>query len=111
SALGVTGAGTDGVTHFSSLCEKELRGEVAFTAHSGKTFSDRPVLEAPLCESASAAPRATIRLKGVRSGKPELTVRVGRAGGGAKLNRLKINLPRALRAHRRPAGKGVLVKA
>jgi hypothetical protein len=109
--LRINGGRNGILKNFSSLCEKERRGEATFTAHSGKTFSDRPVLEAPPCESASAAPRVAIALRRVSSGKPVLSVRVRRASGGARLKRLKVTLPRALRAHKRRAGRGVLVKS
>ena len=80
--------GRDGVLkNFTSLCEKRLRGDVTFTAHSGKTFTDRPVVDVPACESASSAPRVSLELRGVRGGKPVLTVAVRRKDGGARLPR------------------------
>ena len=104
--------GKNGVLkNFTSLCAKELVGEATFTAHSGKVFSDKPVVDVPGCESASAGPRASIKLRGVRSGEPVLTVRVRRAAGGAKLNGLRIALPTALRGNRRMAAKGVTVRS
>ena len=109
--LRINGGRNGILENFSSLCERELRGAVTFTAHSGKTFSDRPVLEAPPCEAASAAPRASIRLQGIRTAKPVLTVGVRRASGGAKLSGLKIKLPRALRGYRRMASRGMRVQA
>ena len=92
--------------NFTSLCAKELRGQVTFTAHSGKTFSDKPVVDVPGCESASAAPRTSISLQGVRSGSPALRVSVRRAPGGAKLRTLRVSLPRGLRARGRMARRG-----
>jgi hypothetical protein len=83
---------------------------VTFTAHSGKTFTDKPSVDVPACESASAAPRVSIKLRGVRSGKPVLTVRARRSSGGARLRRLGLSLPRALRALPRMGRKGVKVK-
>ncbi len=109
--LRISGGKNGILKNFTSLCAKELRGEVAFDAHSGKSFSDKPVVDVPGCESASAAPRASIALRGVRGGEPVLTVRVRRASGGAKLNGLRISLPSALRANRGMAGKGVRVES
>jgi hypothetical protein len=91
--------GRDGILkNFSSLCAKQLVGDVTFTAHSGKTFSDRPAVDVPACESAKGAPRVSVALRGVKRGKPVLTVRVRRASGAARLRRVRISLPRALRA-------------
>jgi hypothetical protein len=104
--------GRNGVLkNFSSLCEKQLRGDVTFTAHSGKTFTDKPVVDVPACEASSSAPRVSIELRGVRGGNPVLTVRARRASGGARLRRLGLSLPRALRAFPGRARKGVLVKS
>jgi hypothetical protein len=97
--------------NFSSLCQKEFRGDVAFTAQSGKTFSAKPLLEVPACESASSAPRTSITLTGVRSGAPTLTVRVRRALGGANIRRLQLSLPSALRTSGRRSVNGVLVRS
>src|SRR5204863_8067183 len=93
------------------LCTRRFRGQASFTAHSGKTFADKPFLEAPACASASAAPRASIKLSRVRTGSPVLKLRVKRAGGGAKLRRLKLTLPHGLRAVPPMSRKGVLVKS
>lgn len=98
--LTINGGPNGILKNFRSLCAKRVRGEATFTAHSGKTFGDKPALEVPGCESASAAPRASIKLSGVRSGNPVLEVRVRRAPGGAKLRRLKVVLPGGLRAPR-----------
>jgi hypothetical protein len=104
--------GKNGVLkNFSSLCEKVLHGEATFTAHSGKKFSAKPGVDVPACESASAAPRVSIKLRGVRDGSPVLTVRARRASGGARIRRLKLSLPRALHAVPRARRKGVLVKS
>jgi hypothetical protein len=109
--LKINGGRNGILKNFSSLCEKELRGDVTFTAHSGKTVSDKPLLEAPACESASAAPRTSIALRGVRTANPVLTVEVRRASGGAKLSGLKISLPKELRAYRPMGRTGVLVRS
>jgi hypothetical protein len=109
--LRINGGRNGVLKNFTSLCEKELRGDVKFTAHSGKTFSDKPLVDVPGCESASAAPRTSITLRGVRTANPVLTVQVRRAGGGAKLSSLKISLPNDLRASRSVGRKGVLVRA
>jgi hypothetical protein len=101
--LKINGGARGILKNFSSLCAKELRGQVTFTAHSGKTFSDKPAVDVPGCESASAAPRASVSLRGVRSGSPVLRVNVRRAPGGAKLRSLRIALPRGLRARGRMA--------
>ncbi len=109
--LRINGGSRGVLKNFSSLCEKQLRGAVTFTAHSGKTFADKPEVDVPACESASAAPRASISLRGVARGEPVLTVRVRRANGGARLRALKVSLPRALRAYPRAGPEGVLVRA
>jgi hypothetical protein len=109
--LKINGGRNGVLKNFTSLCERRLRGEVAFTAHSGKTFTDRPVVDVPACESASSAPRVSIELRGARSGKPVLTVRARRSGGGARLRRLGLSLPRALRALPRMGRTGVLVQS
>jgi hypothetical protein len=105
--LTINGGPNGILKNFRSLCAKQVRGEATFTAHSGKTFSEKPLLDAPKCESASAAPRTSIELRGLRSGKPVLTVRVTRAAGGAKLRRLNVTLPRGLKAARRATLKKV----
>ena len=89
----------------TDLCARLVRGQVTFTAHSGKTFSDRPAIEAPACK-----PNASIALRGVRSGKPTLRVRVRRAPGGARLRELSLKLPKGLRVHRGDARRGVHVR-
>jgi hypothetical protein len=99
------------IKNFESLCTRRFRGDASFTGHSGKVFTDKPLLEAPACESAAAAPRVSIELSRVGTGRPVLNVRVRRAGGGAKLRGLKLMLPRGLRALPSKARKGVLVKS
>ena len=97
-----------------NLCEKENRGDVTFTAHSGKVFSDHPLVETPLdvpgCVS-TAAPKVSIALRGVRSGRPVLTMRVRRGSSGANMRKLSLKLPRSLRTAVRKARKGVVVRA
>src|SRR5439155_17520634 len=99
--------GRDGILeNHADLCASVARGKVTFTAHSGKTFSDRPAIEAPACN-----PNASIALRGVRSGKPSLKVRVRRALGAAKLRELTLKLPKGLRVHRGDPRRGVHVRA
>jgi hypothetical protein len=96
--------------NFDDLCEKRIRGQVSFTAHSGKTFGDKPVIETPGCVAA-ATPRVGIALRGVRGGKPVLSIRARRAPAGARLRALSLRLPRSLRVDRSAPRDGVLVKA
>jgi hypothetical protein len=106
--------GTNGVLkNFADLCAKDNRGNATFTAHSGKMFTDRPLIETPLntpgCVS-TAAPRASLTLKGVRSGKPVLSLRVRRGPSGEKLRSLRFKLPRSLKVNLKRARKGTLVR-
>jgi hypothetical protein len=106
--------GTNGVLKNSKdLCEKDNRGDATFTAHSGKTFTDHPLVETPLntpgCVSTSA-PRASLTLKGVRAGKPVLSLRVRRGPSGEKLRSLALKLPRSLKVNLKKARNGTLVR-
>jgi nitrite reductase/ring-hydroxylating ferredoxin subunit len=106
--------GTNGVLkNFKDLCDGLNRGDATFTAHSGKTFTNRPLIETPLntpgCVS-TAAPRASLTLKGVRSGRPVLSLRVRRGPSGEKLRSLRLKLPRSLKVNLKKARKGTLVR-
>jgi hypothetical protein len=113
SRFGLTiNGGRNGILkNFRNLCGEEAKGRVTFTAQSGKTFSESPAIDAPACESASAAPQVSLELKGVRNGRPVLTLRARRSPGGPKLRDLSLVLPRSLRADPSMARKGVLVEA
>jgi hypothetical protein len=102
--------GTNGVLkNYGDLCNR-VQGEVTFTAHSGKTASDKPLIQVPACGIVEGAPRVSISLRRTGTGKPTLTVRARRSADGQKLRGLSVRLPRSLHPNRKKARKGVLVK-
>jgi hypothetical protein len=113
-ALTINGGKNGILRNFQDLCKKDTKGEVTFTAHSGKTAADRPLIETPLdtpgCTS-TAAPRASLKLRGVASGRPALTMRVRRGPSGSKLGALSLALPRSLQVSSSKARKGVIVRS
>jgi hypothetical protein len=97
--------------NYGNLCQKRVRGDVSFTAHSGKSVTDTPLIETPSCESSASSPRVSLSLRGVRGGNPVLSMRVRRAPGGAKLRAVTLKLPRSLRANPSRARAKALVKS
>lgn len=95
--------------NFDHLCRKPARADVTFTAHSGKAFSDRPLIETPGC--AQTPPRLAIELRGVRSGRPALRIRVRPVTGGGRLANLSLALPRSLRPDWEKVRSGVIVRS
>jgi hypothetical protein len=111
--LTISGGKNGILKNFSDLCAKDNTGDATFTAHSGKTYTDHPLIETPLntkgCVS-TAAPRATLTLKGVAKGRPTLSLRVRRGPSGANLRSLSLRLPRSLKVNTKKARKGTLVR-
>jgi hypothetical protein len=102
--------GTNGVLkNYGDLCDR-VQGEVTFTAHSGKTASDKPLVEVPKCGIVKGAPRVSASLRGVRKGKAKLTLRARRAADGSNLRTLSVKLPRSLRPNSKRARRGLVVK-
>jgi hypothetical protein len=102
--------GTNGVLkNYGDLCDR-VQGEVTFTAHSGKTASDKPLVEVPKCGIVKGAPRVSASLRGVAKGKPTLRLRARRSTDGANLRTLSLKLPRSLRPNSKKARRGLVVK-
>jgi hypothetical protein len=111
--LTISGGKNGILKNFVDLCKKDNKGDATFTAHSGKTFTDHPLIETPLntrgCVSTSE-PRASLTLKGVASGAPVLSLRVRRGPSGAKLRSMSLTLPRSLEVNAKKARRGALVR-
>jgi hypothetical protein len=102
--------GTNGVLkNYGDLCDR-VQGEVTFTAHSGRTTSDKPLVEVPKCGIVKGAPRVTASLRGIAKGKAKLTLRARRASDGSNLRTLSVKLPRSLRPNSKKARRGLVVK-
>ena len=101
--------GTNGVLkNYGDLCDR-VRGEVTFTAHSGKTASDRPLVEVPKCGIVKGALRIR-QPAGSSEGQGEATLRARRAADGSNLRTLSVKLPRSLRPNTKKARRGLVVK-
>ena len=102
--------GTNGILkNYGDLCDR-VQGEVTFTAHSGKTASDKPLVEVPACGIVKGAPRVSISLRGLARGKARMTLRARRSSDGANLRTLSVKLPRSLRPSSKKARRGLVVK-
>jgi hypothetical protein len=102
--------GTNGVLkNYGDLCDR-VRGEVTFTAHSGKTSSGKPLVEVPKCGIVKGAPRVSASLRGIAKGKALLRLRARRAADGSNLRTLRVKLPRLLRPNSKKARRGLVVR-
>jgi hypothetical protein len=107
--LTINGGANGVLKNYGDLCDR-VRGEATFTAYSGKTASDKPLVEVPACGIVKGAPRVSASLRGVAGGKPSLKLRARRATDGANLRTLSMKLPRSLRPNSKKARRGLVVK-
>ena len=85
-----------------------------FTAHNGKTADVRSPLQVQGGGTCAAGkPKATGRISRVRSGRPDLTLNVSRAGatGDHALRTVRVALPKGLTINRRAARRRLVVTA
>jgi hypothetical protein len=108
--LTINGGKNGILKNYGDLCDR-VHGEATFTAYSGKTSSDKPLVEVPACGIVEGAPRVTASLRGVRKGKPVLTIRARRSADGFNIRTLSVKLPRSLHPKAKKARRGLLVKA
>ena len=108
--LTINGGKNGILKNYGDLCDR-VHGEATFTAHSGKTSSDKPLVEVPACGIVEGAPRVSVSLRGLAGGKPVLKLRARRSSDGMNLRALSVKLPRSLPPNPRKARRGLVVKA
>lgn len=107
--LTINGGKNGILKNYGDLCDR-VHGEATFTAHSGKTSSDKPLVEVPACGIVEGAPRVSVSLRGLRRGEPVLSIRARRSADGFNLRRLSVKLPRSLHPDRKLARRNLVVK-
>jgi hypothetical protein len=113
--INIVGGAQKGILkNFTDACKASTSSrtaDVTFTAHNGKTASQKPKLELPVCvAAASAKPKVTVKLRKVRKGRPTLKITARRASKGVNLKKLSFKLPRGLKAVPKRARKGATVR-